>query len=138
MTVVMRELSDPVTRVLDGLAIPPERDMPRTAMEAQKLALLAMIVDGALPAPASLAARIQLRLRTIWGLFVMCLAFFTLAVTCTVVAAGSGSTKRVAELTAATTVITAAALAAPSFAQAGATRNVLRVAGHPPGAFTSG
>ena len=138
MTVVMRELSDPVTHMFDGLVIPPERDMPRTAMEAQKLALLAAIVDGALPAPASLVARIQLRLRTILGLVVMCLVFLTLAVTCTVVAAGSGSTKRVVELTAATTVITAAAMAAPSFVPAGATRNVLRVAGHPPGALASG
>jgi hypothetical protein len=123
--------------MLDGLTIPPERDLPRAAMEAQKLALLAAIADGAVPVPASLAGRIQLRLRTILGLFVLSAIFFMLAVTCTVVASSTGTTKKVVELTAATTAVAAAALAAPSPMQAGATRSVLRVAG-PPRALTSG
>jgi hypothetical protein len=138
MTRVMRELPDPVANMFDGLTIPPERDMPRAAVEAQKLALLAAIVDGALPESPSLAARIQLRLRTILGLFVMSAMFFTLAVTCTIVAVGTGTTKRVVEVTAATTVLTAAALSAPSVVQPGASRTVLRVSGHPPGALASG
>lgn len=137
MTRVMRELSDPVTSMLEGLTIPPERDLPRAAMEAQKLALLAAIADGAMPERASLAARIQLRLRTILGLFVLSAMFSMLAVTCTVVAAGTGTTKQVVELTAATTAVTAAALSAPSVLQAGGTRSVLRVTG-PPGALASG
>jgi hypothetical protein len=139
MTRVMRELSDPVTNMLDGLTLPPERDLPRGAMEAQKLALLAAIVDGASPEPASLAERIQLRLRTILGLFVMSVILFMLALTCTVVAAGNGATKRVVEVTAATTVLTAAALSAPSVVRSdGANRTVLRMAGHSSGALASG
>jgi hypothetical protein len=131
----MRELSDPVTSMLDGLTIPPERDLPPAAMEAQRLALLAAIADGAVPERASLAERIQLRLRTILGLFVMSMVFFMLAVTCTVVATGTGTTKKVVGLTAATTAVAAAALSAPSVLQVGGTRSVLRVA---PGALTSG
>jgi hypothetical protein len=123
--------------MLDGLTIPPERDLPRAAMEAQKLALLAAIADGAMSERASLAARIQLRLRTILGLFVMSAMFFVLAATCTVVAAGTGTTKKVVELTAVTTAVTAAALSAPSVTQARGTRSVLRVAA-PPGALTPG
>jgi hypothetical protein len=84
-----------------------------------------------------LAARIQLRLRTILGLFVMSAMFFVLAATCTVVAAGTGTTKKVVELTAVTTAVTAAALSAPSVTQARGTRSVLRVAA-PPGALTPG
>jgi hypothetical protein len=137
MTWVMRELSDPVTGMLDGLTIPPERELPRAAMEAQKRALLAAIADGAVPEQASLAERIQLRLRTILGLFVMSAMFLLLAVTCTVVAAGTGTTKKVVGLTAATTAVAAAALAAPSAMQVGGTRSVLHVAG-PPNALTSG
>jgi hypothetical protein len=139
MTRVMRELSDPVITVLDGLAIPPERDMPRAAMEAQKLALLAAIEDGASLEPASLAERIQLRLRTILGLFVMSAMFVTLAVTCTLVAAGTGTTKRVVEVTVASTVVTAVGLSVPSIMSSGsATWNVVRVAGQPPSALASG
>jgi hypothetical protein len=135
----MRELSDRVTGVLDGLTIPAERDMPRAAMEAQKLSLLATIVGDALPESASLAERIQLRLRTILGLFVLSVMFVTLGVTCTVVAARNGATKRVVEATAATTVLTAAALSAPSIVRLdGAGGNVLRVAGHSPGTLASG
>jgi hypothetical protein len=138
MTRMMRELSDSVISVLDGLAIPAERDMPRAAMEAQKLALLAAIVDGASLEPASLAERIQLRLRTILGLFVTLAMFVTIAVTCTLVAAGTGTTKRVVEVTAASTVVTAA-LSVPSVMQSGsATRNMVRLAGQPPSALTSG
>jgi hypothetical protein len=139
MTRVMREFSDPVINMFDRLTIPPERDMPAAVKEAQKLALLAAIVDGALPEPASLAARIQLRLRTILGLFVLSAMFFTLAMTCTTVAVGTGTTKRVVEAAAATTVVTAAALSARSVVQSGgASRTVLRVAVHPPGALASG
>jgi hypothetical protein len=135
----MKELSDPVTNMLDGLTIPPERDLPRAAMEAQKLALFAAIVDGASPEPASLAERIQLRLRTILGLFVMSAMLFMLAVTCTVVATGTGATKRVVEVTAATTALTAAALSAQSVIRSdGSARTVLRVVGHPPGVLASG
>jgi hypothetical protein len=65
----MRELSDRVTSVLDGLTIPPEREMPREVMAAQKQALLSAIVVEASREPASLSERIQLRLRTILGLF---------------------------------------------------------------------
>jgi hypothetical protein len=139
MTRVMREFSDPVIGVLDGLTIPAERDMPRAAMEAQKLALVAAIVGDAVPAPASLAERVQLRLRTILGLFVMSAMLFMLALTCTVVAAGNGATKRVVEVTAATTMLTAAAVSAPSVMRSGgASRTLSRVAGHPPGALASG
>jgi hypothetical protein len=123
--------------MLDGLTIPAERDLPRAAMDAQKLALLAAIADGAVPEPASLAERIQLRLRTMLGLFVMSAMLFMLGVACTAVATGAGATKKVVGLTAATTAVAAAALATPSAMQAGATRSVLRVSG-PPGALTSG
>jgi hypothetical protein len=133
----MSELSDPVTTVLDGLTIPPERDLPRQAMKAQRGALLAAIADGAVPKQASLAERIQLRLRTILGLFVMSAMLFMLAVTCTMVATGTGATKKVVELTAATSAVTAAALAAPPALQGGGTRSLLRMAG-PPSALTSG
>lgn len=134
----MRELSDPVTNMLDGLTIPAERDLPRRVMEAQKLALLGAIVDASTE-PASLAVRIQLRLRTILGLFVMSAMLFLLAITCTGVAAGNGATKRVVEATAATTVLTAVALSAPSVVRSdGPSRTVLRVAGHPPSALASG
>jgi hypothetical protein len=139
MTRVMRELSDPVINMLDRLAIPPERDIPRAAMEAQKLALLAAIVEGALPERASLAERIQLRLRTILGLFATLALFLAVALTCTVVAAGTGTTKRVVEVTAASTVLTAAALSVPSVIQScGTNRNVVWVAGQPPCALASG